>query len=329
MSVFTLITDESVIAGTALVAGSVIVGADTAFFEADVADIPRAILHEEIGSWLNIESLQAVDNGGTRYHFQLLSAAVRSGETSTGSVRLLLVPRPALTVDWIDIQVSNAAPIRLRRSQSVEATFSPTSDASGWGRCPDDVTELLDRFLFARPGVGETYAGRRTLLANRLSSTDDLLASESEDAAREQSGSSASRPSSTWANLLMAAEESDGRLLHVDLAATDRQLGELTLAPGSLRSRSTEWSLFLAAKPTWFNVKANRREAPSTVATDDRGGRYLSRFGGSVHSEEGDWVRLRFRPRLDPLARQLHIAFFLMPPHTESELSLVIELNQL
>jgi hypothetical protein len=47
----------------------------------------------------------------------------------------------------------------------------------------------------------------------------------------------------------------------------------------------------------------------SVHAEDNLGGRYLSTFDGSTGHGDHDELALRFRPRLDPLARSLKLTF--------------------
>jgi hypothetical protein len=47
----------------------------------------------------------------------------------------------------------------------------------------------------------------------------------------------------------------------------------------------------------------------SVQATDNRGGPYLSSFGGSTGYGDYEELPLRFRPQLDPLAQNLQLTF--------------------
>ena len=70
------------------------------------------------------------------------------------------------------------------------------------------------------------------------------------------------------------------------------------------------WRLYLRATPGWWNYSedGHRKWNPVSVhAEDDRGGTYLSTFGGSTRHRGHEELALRFLPRLDPAARALKL----------------------
>lgn len=78
----------------------------------------------------------------------------------------------------------------------------------------------------------------------------------------------------------------------------------------ALISMSGSWRLYLRARPGWWNYSedGHRKWNPVSVrAEDDRGGTYLSIFGGSTGHRGHEELALRFLPRLDPLARALRL----------------------
>ena len=68
----------------------------------------------------------------------------------------------------------------------------------------------------------------------------------------------------------------------------------------------------VSAAPSWWQYSEDRRRkwAPFRVwAQDDRGGHYVSMFGGSAGAEGHEDLTFRFRPRLDPDVRLVRIVF--------------------
>jgi hypothetical protein len=111
----------------------------------------------------------------------------------------------------------------------------------------------------------------------------------------------------------------------VSIQALDalQSIDGVTVQADSLICWPDGWRLYLRATPTWwrYSEDGGRKWSPVTVhADDDRGGTYLSTFGGSTRYPGGnelgheaavshEELALRFLPRLDPLARALTLAF--------------------
>ena len=107
-----------------------------------------------------------------------------------------------------------------------------------------------------------------------------------------------------------AADRTDGPRHHLDLGIILPPVDGITLQLDSLISAPSGWSLFLRANPRWWRYRDDRRRkwSPVTIsAEDDRGCAYQHSFGGSAGRDGHEELSLRFRPRLDPLARRLRL----------------------
>ena len=78
----------------------------------------------------------------------------------------------------------------------------------------------------------------------------------------------------------------------------------------SLISWPGSWRLYLRAAPGWWSYSQDghsKRNPDSVYAEDDRGGTYVSGFGGSTSHRDHEELALRFLPRLNPLACALKL----------------------
>lgn len=115
-----------------------------------------------------------------------------------------------------------------------------------------------------------------------------------------------------WSGVLDAAHRTDGPAHHVDIAADLPPVEGTAVHLDSLSSESGTWRVYLRARPGWWKRSADQHRkwaAMSVHATDNRGGLYLSSFGGSTGYGDYEELALRFRPRLDPLAQNLQLTF--------------------
>ncbi len=115
-----------------------------------------------------------------------------------------------------------------------------------------------------------------------------------------------------WPGVIAAAPRADGPAHHLDIAAELPPIGDITLHLDSLISGPQGWLIYLRARPRWWIRSADgsrKRDAASVRARDDVGGLYLSDFGGSTGHADCEELALRFRPRLDPLARAVRLTF--------------------
>ena len=104
----------------------------------------------------------------------------------------------------------------------------------------------------------------------------------------------------------------DGFRGHLDVGALLPSLDGVTVRADSLFSCPGHWRLYLRASPGWWAYAEDRsfKWSPvSVTADDDRGGCYLSSFGGSTRPGDHEELVLQFLPGLDPLARRLTLTF--------------------
>lgn len=110
--------------------------------------------------------------------------------------------------------------------------------------------------------------------------------------------------------MLATAGRQDRPSLHLDLAAALPVIDGVTVQPDVLFSVANIWWLHLRAMPGWWKYSDDRKRKRATIsvsAEDDRGGSYVSIFGGSTGCEDHEELALRFQPPLDPLARVLNL----------------------
>jgi hypothetical protein len=128
----------------------------------------------------------------------------------------------------------------------------------------------------------------------------------------------ADRLPASWSGMLGAAQRADGPGHHLDIEAALPPIDGVTVQLDSLISWPGIWRLYLRATPAWWRYSEDGRRkwhAVTVHAEDDRGGTYLSTFDGSTGHPGQDGkvsheeLALRFRPRLDPLARAVRLTF--------------------
>jgi hypothetical protein len=130
---------------------------------------------------------------------------------------------------------------------------------------------------------------------------------------------------SGWHSVLNAAERADGPKLHVDIDTALPPVDGTAVRLNILASWPDSWDLYLQATPGWWRYSADgqhKRDAMSVVAEDDRGGLYISNFGGSSGRPGYEEVKLTMRPRLDPGASLLTLTFAGETQEVAAEISL-------
>jgi hypothetical protein len=130
----------------------------------------------------------------------------------------------------------------------------------------------------------------------------------------------------SWAGMLNTAGRGDGPRHHLDIGAALPPIDEVTVQIDSLFCLPRSSQLYLRAMPGWQNncEGGHRKQSPVSVhAEDDRGGTYLSSFGGSTGHRDYEELTLRFLPRLDPAARALTLTFRGMSEEVSAEIGLV------
>jgi hypothetical protein len=115
-----------------------------------------------------------------------------------------------------------------------------------------------------------------------------------------------------WSGPLAPAARRDGPRRHLDLGGALPPIAGVTVRADSLFSWPGSWKLYLRAGPGWWKYAGDRSHKWSPIsvtAEDDRGGRYVSSFGGSTRHQDHEELVLQFLPGLDPLALGLTLTF--------------------
>lgn len=113
---------------------------------------------------------------------------------------------------------------------------------------------------------------------------------------------------SGWHSVLNAADRTDGPRVHADIGTALPAADGISIRLDALASWPDSWDLYLQATPSWWTYSTDRkhkRYAVPVSAEDDRGGLYMSSFGGSIGRPGYEQVKLTFQPRLDPGASLL------------------------
>jgi hypothetical protein len=113
-----------------------------------------------------------------------------------------------------------------------------------------------------------------------------------------------------WAGMLDASELADGARLHFDFGTVLPLLDGVVLRLDTLVSGPEAWQVYLRAVPRSWSYSEDRRNKRSLLAIraeDDLGGSYLTTLDGSTGHAGYEDLTLKFRPRLDPLARALQL----------------------
>ena len=115
-----------------------------------------------------------------------------------------------------------------------------------------------------------------------------------------------------WSGVISPASHADGAPQHLDISASLPPVDGIVVRVDSLVSEPESWKVYLSAEPSWWTYSADQQRkwvAWLTRAEDDRGGLYISQFGGSSSHDGREELVLEFLPRLDPLARTLTLMF--------------------
>jgi hypothetical protein len=239
------------------------------------------------------------------------------------SVRLRLDPAPGRGAGWLELRSKDGAATRLlpsarpplRVSQLRPAAVSPAER-----ELTDQALWLIELQLTSTGEVAEdilrqpcSAAVARTAEIQRSGELDP--ASELPDQLRQLCAvltehRPAERLRASWSGMLDAARRADGPGHHLDVGAALPPIDGVAVQVDSLFSWPHSWRLYLRAMPGWWNYSEDGRRKWNPVsvhAEDDRGGTYLSTFGGSTGHRDHEELALRFLPRLDPLARALKL----------------------
>ena len=270
--------------------------------------------------------LTATDDKGAAYALGFGSGSlhfVRPGEASQRSdVSYWVDPVPTMDASWIELRAQNGSAARLIRSPREAVRVGDVMAVSAGAAAARSLEELAYHLLELRHS--NPYHDLSRERANALARATEIQQSGELDSAAELSGQFARlcdrltdlHPEDElpvrWYRFLDALNQADGPERHLDIAAAVPRVEGLAVQLDHFVSRPDSWQLYLRAMPTWWgrSEDGHRKWALVSVrAKDDQGGRYLSIFGGSTGHRDHEELKLKFVPRIDPLARSLKLTF--------------------
>ncbi|MGH3262704.1 MAG: hypothetical protein ACRDNS_11960 [Trebonia sp.] len=270
-----------------------------------------------------IGSVTLIDDQATTY---ALRAEGISGPSHDGrdrglvALQLRIDPVPARGRGWLELRGPGGATARLVPSPRGNARVSALTPIQQSSAARDLSGLALD--LIGHAGIDRDALERHC--SSALARATEIQRSGEPGTAGELPdqlaglcayltgrGQSDGLPSG-WAGMVDAMGLADGARLHLDVAAALPPVDDTVVLVDSLVSEPEAWRLYLRAEPGWWTYSADgRRKWPfmSVAAEDDRGGRYLSQFGGSHRDGGQEELTLRFLPRLSKHARALTLVF--------------------
>jgi hypothetical protein len=250
------------------------------------------------------------------------------------SVRLELDPVPGRGVGWLELRSQGGAVTRLLPSARPAVRvgqLTPVAVSPAARELSDQARWLIELRLTTAGEAAEDILSQHcsaalATMAEMQRSGELDPASELADQLRQLCAvltghHPADGLPGSWSGMLDTAGQADGPRHHLDIGAVLPPIDGVAVQADSLFSWPDSWRLYLCATPTWWRYSEDdgRKWSPVSVhAEDDRGGTYLSTFGGSTrypgrdelgHAEavSHEELALLFLPRLDPLARALKL----------------------
>jgi hypothetical protein len=276
-----------------------------------------------------LDEVTVVDNRGTRYTLRAEGMSGRSGRPGEPAgpmdVDLRLDPVPGRGVAWLELRSRGGATTRLllsARAAVAVGQLAPVAVSQAERDLLDQALGLIELQLTNAGEAAEDILGQycpaalaRVAQIQRSGELDP--ASELPDQVRLlcavlTEDRPADRLPLSWSGMLDAGRRADGPRHHLDIEAALPPIDGVTVQVDSLISWPGSWRLYLRAMPGWWNYSEDRRRkwAPVSVyAEDDRGGTYVSGFGGSTGHGDHEELALSFQPCLDPLAHALLLTF--------------------
>lgn len=273
-----------------------------------------------------LDDLAATDDKGAGYALRLGTGSfhfARKGDAPRRSgVSLWVDPVPPAGTSWIELHAENGSATRLMPSPRANVRVTEPVPVPASVTAERKLEELAYRLLELKHNEPSADLSRECAAA---------LARSAEMQESAEVGGATGLPDQLarlcgnlvdpqvaadlpvrWSRFFDALSQADGPELHLDLAAAVPRLGELEVQLDHLVSAPDSWRLYLRAKPTWWGESADgdrKWELLSVRADDDRGGTYVSTFGGSSAERGHEELVLNFMPRIDPLARRLRLTF--------------------
>jgi hypothetical protein len=333
-------TAEGVLSPGVLTAGSdqaILYASGVLYAQGQSEAVPRDLGAER---WPKFDDLTAIDDEGRAYVLRVDSMSLsraRPGEVPRrGQVSLWFEPVPPRGVAWIELRAQNGSATRLVASPRAAVRVSHAAAISASAAAERRLEEVAYWLLGLRHS--NPFDDLRRECAHALSTSAEIHQSGELDSAAElprqlarlcdclTDPELADDLPARWHRFLDAADQADGPQRHLDIAAALPQLDGLAVQLDHLVSAADSWRLYLRAKPTWWgrSEDGHRKWSLATVrADDDRGGRYLSTFGGSSGHRDYEELALDFIPRIDPLARNLKLTFGAPAAEVSADVDLV------
>jgi hypothetical protein len=227
-----------------------------------------------------------------------------------------------MDASWIDLRAQNGSATRLVPSPRAAVRVGDVTPVSAGAAATRSLDELAYHLLELR---------HSNPLQDLSKERADALARAAEIQQSGELGSAAELPGQLarlcdrltdqhledelpvrWYRFLDALDQADGPERHLDIAAAVPRIEDLAVQLDHFVSGPDSWQLYLRAMPTWWgrSEDGHRKWALVSVrADDDQGGQYLSTFGGSTGHRDHEELKLKFVPRIDPLARRLKLTF--------------------
>lgn len=281
----------------------------SADWEADLWRVPKfadVIASDDRGMWYSIET------------------AGMSGPDATGAAELSLRLRPALAAGcgWLDLRSRDGSACRLLPSPRSAVRAGAVVPAAGTAAERELIQLALWLVELEFDGASATARTGRcsTILAKMAQTRDTGVLDPASELPRVieklcdvvTGRSSAAGLPARWSAMLNAARLADGPRYTLDIPAALPPVDGTAMQLGPVVSEPESWRVHFVARPGWwiYNEDCSRKwDALWVRAEDDRGGMYLNRFGGSTGRPGFEELAIRFRPRLDPLARTVTLTF--------------------
>lgn len=269
-----------------------------------------------------IGAVTVTDDRGTAY---ALHVAGMSGWPGGGpghepiSLQLRVDPVPARERDWLELRGQDGSATRLLRSARLDAPVSrlaPVLDSPAERELSGQAVHLIGLLL---NGVGQDIMEQHcsAALARAAEIEQSGAAGELADqlarlcALLTGHGPADGLPR-RWADMINTVNHNDGARYHLDISAALPVIDGTAVRVHSVISEPESWRVYLRAEPGWwiYSADRNRKRAVMLVhAEDDRGGTYLSEFGGGSGNADHEELIVKLLPRLNPLARRLTLTF--------------------
>lgn len=288
------------------------------------ADAAVASMRALVGG---LDEVTVVDDRGARYALRsegMSGKSGRSGELAEPvSVRFRLDPVPGRGVGWLELRRPGGAATRLLPSARPAVRvgqLTPVAVSPAARELLDQALSLIELQLTNVGAVAEDLL--RQQCAAALARATEIQRSGELEPASALPGQlrqlcavlTEHHPADglprSWLGMLDAARRADGPRRHLDIGAALAPIDGVAVQVDSLVSWPGSWRLYLRATPGWWShtQEGHRKRSPVSIhGEDDRGGMYLSTFGGSTGHRGHEELALRFMPRLDPFARALKI----------------------